>query len=570
MDSSLSRPGMRRVAAWIFAVSLALSCATGPAPYRSIVANDWDRAAEWKPSNDGQSKITVKEIPGREDTALNFHCELKSGGGWVLIARNVTEAMPETIPFTFCIRAKASGDLEIKLIDKDGSVFGRKVPLSNQYTEWTQIVVYLQSTEYWWGGDDKFDGLATVEFAVSGQGGGSVELDEIGFGPAGTKATFDPAGPILDPDRELAGVGVRQRRDAALAPEDPGVLEYLKAVQDHSSPAKNVLPSMENNELQTFNNALVAMAFMVKGERERAERILDFYANATNRRNTDPSLQNFFYKGEARGFFQYVTLHDEGRIKAYHNPGPSDRWMGDMAWLLTACKHHEKAYASKKYAPLAKLLQDLLVKWYRKAPNGVGGYVQHGWRRGDQKLHEDHGHPEGNIDCYAVFRLCGDNRRADEIRTWLDSVLTGKNLPLDLYTWRVLAYGKEAAPILDIPEFDLRYRKTLTVRGNKITGFYHGPDPKIENIWLDGTGHIACAYLLYGDPQRGNFYANQLDGLLFDRELGGVKGRALPYTANGTGGYEWVKTDRGFISVCAWYIFAKNRFNPMRLESAGT
>jgi hypothetical protein len=34
---------------------------------------------------------------------------------------------------------------------------------------------------------------------------------------------------------------------------------------------------MENNEAQTFNNALVAMAFLVKGERDRAERILDFY-----------------------------------------------------------------------------------------------------------------------------------------------------------------------------------------------------------------------------------------------------------------------------------------------------
>jgi hypothetical protein len=535
-------------------------------PFHSIVDHDWDRAIEWKPSNDGQSRVVIAEEKGLKGTALRLDFDLQGEHGWALIARKVTEPFSPTVPLTFMLRAKARGDLEIKLVDSNDSVFGRKVPLAGKYEAWTRVVVYLNNTEYWWGGNDDFDRLTRVELGLSGQGGGRVELDEIGFGPAGTQATFDPAGLLLDPDRMLAGVGFRQRRDAILAPEEPGVLAYLKQVQDLSSPAKAVLPSMENNELQTFNNALVAMAFMLKGERERAERILDYYAKATNRGNTDTSLQNFFFKGEPRGFFQHVNLHDEGGVKAGHQPGTSDRWMGDMAWLLIACKHHEQLFHSGKYAPLARLLQDLLARWYRQAPDGPGGYVQHGWRHGDQKLHEDHGHPEGNLDAYAAFRLCGDQRRADEIRLWLERVLKGKKLPLDLYTWRVLAFGREAAAILDIPEFDLRYRKTITANERKVTGFYSQADPKIENIWLDGTGHIACAYLLYGDPLRGNFYSNQLDALLFDRELGGVRTRALPYTANGTGGYEWVKTDRGFISVCAWYIFAKNRFNPLRLE----
>lgn len=83
---------------------------------------------------------------------------------------------------------------------------------------------------------------------------------------------------------------------------------------------------------------------------------------------------------------------------------------------------------------------------------------------------------------------------------------------------------------------------------------------------LDGTGHIACAYLAYGDKTRGYFYADQLDSFLMDKVINGVKTRALPYTANKTGGYDWVQPDKGFISVCAWYILAKNKFNPMTLE----
>lgn len=571
ISASLRRTPLVAPLAFIAVLSCA-SCVKSapPPPFDSLVAHDWDRASEWKPAHDDGSTVAVSEEPGLKDTALVVRYQLKSGGGWVLIGRPSTEPLVETQPLTFMIRAKAKGNLEMKLIDRDGSVFGRKIPLDGMYESWTRIVLYPNGTEYWWSGDDTFGELASVELAMSGQGGGVVELDEIGFGPAGVKASFAPVGPIIDPDRLLPGIGFRQRRDAAMTPEDTGVLEYLKSIQDISSPAKNVLPSMENNELQTFNNAIVAMAFMLEGERERAERILDYYAKATKRDNKDTALQNFFYKGQSRGFYQYVNLYDEKGVAAYHNPGHSDRWMGDMAWMLIACKDHERTYHSARYAPLAKLLQSLLTQWYIAAPDGPGGYVQHGWRNGDQKLHENGGHPEGNIDCYAAFMLCGDAKRAAEIRTWLDRALQGKNLPLDLYTWRVLAYGREAAPALDIPEFDLRYRKTLTVKGKQIAGFYHGPDPNVQNIWLDGTGHIACAYLLYGDTERGNFYANQLDGFLFDRNLDGVKTRALPYTANGAGGYEWVKPDRGFISVCAWYIFAKNRFNPMRLEKAAS
>ncbi|HBW46664.1 TPA: hypothetical protein DEF17_01870, partial [bacterium] len=110
----------------------------------------------------------------------------------------------------------------------------------------------------------------------------------------------------------------RQRRDSELIPEDTGVLEWLKTIQDVSSPDKAGLPSMESNEFQTFNNALVAMAFILKGERERAERILDFYSSATDRNNRCLRLQNFFYKGQARGFYQYVLLNDEGDKLAYH------------------------------------------------------------------------------------------------------------------------------------------------------------------------------------------------------------------------------------------------------------
>lgn len=390
---------------------------------------------------------------------------------------------------------------------------------------------------------------------------------------------FSWAAPILDPNRELVGIGFTQRRSETMIPEDKLVLEYLKQLQDAGSKEKQLLPSqgVEDIEAQTFNNSLVAMAFILDGEKERAERILNFYAKATDKNNTDPTLQNYYYNGEPRGFFQWVAIRDcngtsagelhSGNVsaKAYHHTGTANRWMGDMVWLLYAYKFYAKEYNSSKYDEIIALLRNHIVSAYVEVP-GIGGYIASGWSKGDTKFNDDTGHHEGNIDAYAVLRLTGDFELADKVKKWLDAQLDGRDdLPLDLYTWRTLSFGQNA-DLLNIPDYDLRYRKTVVVNGKKAMGFYHGPAENINNIWLDGTGHIACAYLAYGDKQRGYFYANQLDAFLIDKTINGVKTRTLPYTANKTGGYEWVDTNKGFISVCAWYIIAKNKFNPMTLE----
>ena len=140
------------------------------------------------------------------------------------------------------------------------------------------------------------------------------------------------------------------------------------------------------------------------------------------------------------------------------------------------------------------------------------------------------------------------------------------NLPLDLYTWRVLAFGRQYGYLLNVPEYDFRYRKVVEFKGHKVTGFYHSPDYDIDNLWIDGLGHMACAQISDADKNRGYFYANQLDLLLVDRYINGEHVRALPYTANKSGGFDWVSQDRGFTSTCAWYIFAKNGFNPYTLQ----
>ena len=99
-------------------------------------------------------------------------------------------------------------------------------------------------------------------------------------------------------------------------------------------------------------------------------------------------------------------------------------------------------------------------------------------------------------------------------------------------------------------------------KGKEVVGFYHGPEP-VDNVWMDGTGHLICAFYSSGDIEKGNYYCNQFDRFIIEQKHAGKITHSIPYTANNKGGYPWVKLETGFVSVDAWYIFAKNKFNPM-------
>lgn len=530
--------------------------------------SDWDSPGLWTVDTDELSSLNVQPAKGIDGLRLELRYTLAGPGHrWVQMSRAWTDGPLNGKPLSFVFRSNGAATLEIKIIDADGSNFLCRYPLERHGSRWESVVLYKDSFEYGWGGNTTLDRPLKIALAIAGPAeSGTLSIDEIGLGRPGLPATPTPDGPRLDPHRHKPGRGFVQRRHRDARPEDPRVYEWLKAVQDTASLEKQLLPSMEDNRAQTFNNALAAMVFILKDDRERAERILDYFSAATVRDNRYKSRQNFFYKGEPRGFFQDMYLRDSSEGLAGDAPPRTDRWMGDMAWLLIAYRHYGRRYDPARYQDVTDLLTRLLVSFYKPA-NG-GGYIQHGWRKGDTALHEANGHPEGNIDAAAALRLSGEKEIADKIDRWLTASIGGGRLPLDLYTWRVMARPSGNGDLLAIPENDLRFRKRLKVNGKDIWGFFHSPAVDIDNIWVDGVGHMACAYYAVGNTERGHFYANQLDALLIPRDIEGRALRALPYAANTSGGFDWVKLDKGFTSAAAWYIFAKNRFNPLTLTRA--
>jgi len=517
-----------------------------------LASNNWDNNSLWSLSANAGVSAAKSNFSGLNNNGMAVTYTFPVQGDWF----NMDITLPDTFNdknsiALFVKSSTASNSLELKFMDKNGTVFRRVIPLEYYSNEWKHIVIFLSDMTYAWGGNGKFDKFSLFSIAANGLGSGTIWFDEIGIGKAGLQSTLNP---LFDPDSTLAGTGFAQRRNSMMTQEDTLVLKYLEVMQDTSSTDKRLIPSMEDDQAQTFNNSLATIAFTIKGERDRAERILDFYANATDKNNKILGLQNFYYNGEARGFYQYASITTKY--------GWGDRWIGDMAWLLIACKNFELKYNSNRYDNLINIIKDLFISLYRDYPSE--GYVETGWRNGDASF-DTTGHQEGNIDCYVLFKLLGDNYRAQKIKKWEEKQLQGlANLPLDLYSWRVLAFGKDYASLLNTPEYSYSYRKVIKVRGSETMGFYSGADIGTNNFWNDGTGQMSCAYQAFGDTERGYFYANQMDPLIINRTIGKNLTHAIPYTLNKTGGYSWVDTTKGFSSACSWYIIVKNKYNPFK------
>jgi hypothetical protein len=525
-----------------------------------LLQGNWDDTEGWYTAADDQCTARLSGFNGINGDGLKIEYSSSKQGGWVVIGRAVPEDFPMGNPIVFRIRSNGVENLELKFCDNDSTTYGRIQKMKGRFEEWKQVVVYFRNAHFWWKGVDHFDRFRNFEIAVSSihSRSDSVFIDEIGIGDDSLNSSFEPFG---DPDSTRTGYEFESRRSETVISEDPLVLEYLKEMQDHSSADRKVLPNLWGDVLvSTFNNSLVSMVFVLKREKERAERILDFYRSAMDRNNQDIARQSFYYNGEARGFYQQMKITDYTR-----GSDTEDRWIGDMAWMALAFQYYDQVYDSDRYSEAVNAILDLFRSYYM--PSGSGGYIGHGWRKGDDHLHEGHGHPEGNIDCYAAFAVHDTTDPiAAGIRSWLEDNLDGRDLPFDLYSWRVMAFGSGYGDLLNIPEYDSRFRKKISVGSNILYGFYNEPDIFIDNIWTEAIGHMSIGQMHYGDRERGYFYANQMDPMIQSNQIDDKTIHVLSYSASSTGEYDWIFPDRGYVSPAAWYILAKNGFNPLALK----
>ncbi|MBI3012375.1 MAG: CIA30 family protein [Elusimicrobia bacterium] len=145
---------------------------------------DGFEANDWLPANSDAATIKTGVVPGvgKVGKALQMDYDLKNNTQWVSLIKDipVSDYEGKAVRFYLKTLAEKTNNLEIKLVDEDGTNFGMKLPLKSSDT-WEMVTIDLTDFSYWWGGDKKLGPITQIGFAISaGEGGtGTVILDDL-------------------------------------------------------------------------------------------------------------------------------------------------------------------------------------------------------------------------------------------------------------------------------------------------------------------------------------------------------------------------------------------------------
>ncbi|WP_157261299.1 fibronectin type III domain-containing protein [Paenibacillus wynnii] len=375
-------------------------------------------------------------------------------------------------------------------------------------------------------------------------------------------------------------------------------LIWLKAQQDATAgyAFDGLVDSFEdfwgpNNPKQivyTYDQAVAAIAFMIKGERARAEKVMNKMRDIQ-----DPSgfwLNSYWWNN---GSGEEIRKH-----------------VGPVVWMAMAAMAYEKQYNDTRYRPMALKALDWSLM-YKKANGGIAGGWS-GWSNSDEPWSST----EHNIDIYRVLQYFASvdaskatayNGAATGVKSFLDNYvwddsakrfkggwkndtnLIDPKIPLDVNPWGVLAlgltgtrnYGASLAYVENAAGnpgtlANPRYKQTLTYNdaGNTLTGYdfdwtdqvlpaYDDNGNQIGNtgadVWFEGSAFMSLAYYMQGNLAKADAINTEI---IKKQGTSGPSLGGIPYSLKGTSNSYWVMAQQNCVSSTGWLIMSLHRFNP--------
>jgi hypothetical protein len=179
-------------------VVLLAALAARAAAAEKIVLDDFRSLEGWTASASEGTHVWLTQEPGPHGMAMRIGFDLNGGGGYVIVRKAVSLALPENYAFSFDLRGEAHpNNFEFKLIDPRG----RSVWWDNQRDfafprDWQRVTVRKSRIAFAWGVPGELKAVGAIEIAISaGEGGaGSVWIGDLEFEPR------EPAGPAGPPD----------------------------------------------------------------------------------------------------------------------------------------------------------------------------------------------------------------------------------------------------------------------------------------------------------------------------------------------------------------------------------
>lgn len=332
----------------------------------------------------------------------------------------------------------------------------------------------------------------------------------------------------------------------------------------------------------TYDQALAAIAFVIFNDKERAEKIFDFYLKKIE-------------KGE-HIYNAYYTQGDCAEYVAHSGPN---------AWLGMAVLDYYKETKNSKYLPLAEKVYDFLMQMM-DSEGGIKGGPTVEWYA-----------TEHNLDAFAFFTSFyeitkNDKYRvaAQKVKNWISKyaytsygppINRGKGdstIATDTYAWSISAFGVEELLTLNMnPDRILEF----AVDNCEVTTNFRRKEREIQIRGFDFAKYRNCArggivscewtaqmilsfemmadYYRLKDPDKSKeyldksvFYSNELQKMLITSPSKiGTEDPCLPYasSANVDTGHGWrtPEGDRtGSLSSTAYFLIAYLGYNPLRGE----
>lgn len=340
-----------------------------------------------------------------------------------------------------------------------------------------------------------------------------------------------------------------------------------------------------HNTCFIYDNALSLMAFIIKGERERAKIIADSFIFAMNndRFYKDNRLRNAYMSGDLNdintGYARIsgwwdnefgIWREDEYQVSTY---------TGNIAWVIISLSHFYLKYGGEEYKTNAiKLGEWIYLNTYDTRGNGgyTGGY--RGWEPNPQKINWKS--TEHNIDIYSAFKLLykitGDTKweeRANHSKNFVLSMYdSSKNyfysgtqedgitpeqqpISLDVQVWSILS------GIIDFSQEKLNFiEENFLTTNNGFEGFDFNTDK--DGVWFEGTSFMPLLYNFTGFTDKATKYIEELKKAQISAPNSDKNGIVSSSKDGLSTGLEWQYYTRLHTGTTSWFIFAQNLFNP--------
>lgn len=346
------------------------------------------------------------------------------------------------------------------------------------------------------------------------------------------------------------------------------------------------------NAAFSYDNALVALAFLSAGNMAEAGALLDAFCFAIdNDREIVYRVRNAYAAGDISPFPGWAY---SARLPGWYDTemGKNGTWLedryqvgsnvGNTSYVALALLQYDAQIPNASYVNTACSIMDWVLENCTDATDGFTGGFD-GWAEADPPVMYPLTYKsiEHNIDAYAVFRrlyaLTGKNRYRDAAESALQFIqsmyndeegvfYTGttddghtpnmENIVLDAQVWAALALGEAFTPYEKV----LERVKTMRVQKG---GYPFCQANANGGWWAEGTAYTALMYRLRGDTQRAT---QALDELCKIQLKSGVFPAATVNNLS-TGfdlftGEPWVYSKDAHIAPTAWFVMAVNGFNP--------